>query len=67
MSHKVAKEIRKFLRRNEMFLVATHTEYRAIHHSKLSKNGTRYMRYQVVLAENCGRALYKRMKKKHKR
>lgn len=67
MSHKVAKKMRQLMRKCELFKRANDVAYRTITHVKLTKDGTRYERYQVVLASDCGRADYKEWKKKFKK
>lgn len=67
MSHKVVKKMRQLMRNSDMFKRADNVAYSMITHVKLTKNGQRYERYQIVLADDCGRAQYKRWKKKLKR
>ena len=67
MSHKVATTIRQLMRKSYKAQYADHVEYSTITHVKLTKDGTRYERYQIVLADDCGRAQYKRWKKKFKK
>lgn len=68
MSHRVAKKMRKLMCNSDIFSKrANNVAYSTITHVKLTKDGTRYERYQIVLADNCGRAQYKRWKKKFKK
>ena len=68
MSHKVAKKMRQLMRNSDIFSKrADNVEYHNITHVKLSKDGTRYVRYQIVLADSCGRAKYQSWKKKFKK
>ena len=67
MSHKVAKKMRQMMRNSDVFKSADNVAYHTITHAKLTKDGARYERYQIVLADDCGRAQYKRWKKKFKK
>lgn len=67
MSHKVAKKMRQLMRTSGILKRADNVAYSTITHVKLTKDGTRYERYQFVLADDCGRAQYKRWKKKYKK
>lgn len=67
MSHKVAKKMRKLMRNLDVFAhCADNVAYNTITHVKLTKQGGRYERYQIVMSSNCGRAKYQRWKKKFK-
>lgn len=67
MSHKVAKKMRQLMRNSDIFKRDDNVAYHTITHVKLTKDGARYERYQIVLTDDCGRAQYQRWKKKFKK